>query len=71
MKCKLPTGINLSNIYGTKFSFSKLEFSKEQVLEKMKSLRSAAWVLCEDPMYWYLVHEERLYYFDLKTRKHK
>jgi len=71
MKCRLPLGIDLTDIYGTKFTFAKMAFSESQILEKMKALKSPAWMLCEDPMYWYIIHEERLYNFDLKTGKHK
>ena len=64
MKCRLPKilpcGLNEKNLYGTKFTFAKTVFSEEQMIEKLKNVRSPAWVLCEDDDYWYMIHDERL-----------
>ena len=65
--CKLPLGINLSDIYGTTFTFIKTLYSEDDMLKRISKLRSKAWVLCQDDDFWYVIHDERI--FNLKYRK--
>ena len=65
--CKLPPGINFSDIYGTTFTFLKALYPEDDMLERISKLRSKAWVLCQDDDFWYVIHDERI--FNLMYRK--
>ena len=70
MSIKCLSNADIKDINGPKFIFSKVAFTKNEMLDKIKKLRSPGWILCHDDSFWYIVHEERIVNLKMRERKY-